>query len=218
MRGLFSTGGNAPALVLSFDRSAAASEARVIQSELSSKLMEPVHMAVEPGETIDLLMLEKPGAAVILLLTKDVFADQAAVHEVYHAIKNDAAVVPICVAGRGYDYASASSMLSNLTASWASPQEEADVHATLLSVVPNTISIDWRPEGGDNQTAAAVAEAAARIGLHRTEAHHQSTELLKLQSTAKLPKPWKRRHSHTPKAPGPPASTSTTFASTEVNV
>ena len=172
-----------PVIVVSFDRSAAGPDARLIQFELAAKLCEPVHMGEEAGQTVDLSLLERPGSALVLLLTKGVLADNAAMAEAYQAIKHGCVVVPICVAGRGYDYSTASGALASLDALWAPEEEAPRVPGALLSVIPNTISVDWRPEGGQNQTAAAVAEVAERIGAHRVQTRLHAAHSHRLSST-----------------------------------
>jgi len=160
------------AAVVSYERGAMFADARVIQSELSIGLRRPV-FAGERGEAI--AEIDKgigedgeASTALVLLLSQGVLADQDAMAEVYHAIQLHRLVVPVYVHSRGYNYAEARNAILEFNASWmrqtcSSPETGKEISAALIDVITNTIAVDWRPDGGYNQTAAAIEEITARI-------------------------------------------------------
>ena len=48
---------------------------------------------------------------LLLLQTRDTLTRPFVLAEIYHALTNDIPVVPVVIAGRGYDYAVASELL-----------------------------------------------------------------------------------------------------------
>lgn len=134
----------------------------------------------------------KASTALVLLLSQGVLADQDAMAEVYHAIQHDRLVVPVYVHSRGYIYSEARKAILEFKASWMRrlpPQEADEVTTVLLDVITNTIAVDWRPDGGQNQTAAAIQEIMSRIAVFRNE--HQRRQSLardSQQSTLMAPR------------------------------
>jgi len=92
-------------------------------------------------------------------------------------------MVPVCLIGRGYDYAAASSLLNNLAggmeanklAKLVEALEEMRVEgdpelgtlehlqATVSATLPRIIAVNWEPEGGKNQLEATVISIIGRL-------------------------------------------------------
>merc|ERR1711988_551976 len=49
---------------------------------------------------------------------------------------------------------------------WDKVEDKADMQAALLNVIPNTIAVDWKPDGTHNMMHAAVHEIEVRIKQH----------------------------------------------------
>jgi len=157
------------AAVVSYSRSGGTvANARVIQSELSARLEKPVYTG-DKGEALAALEAS-PECFVVLLLTRGVLADQEAMAEVYQGITLGRHVVPIYVHGGGYDYAAAHDAIVKFQPSWAT-SDATQVDAQLEDVITNMIAIDWRPDGGYNQTAAAIQELVARNNAFQEASH-----------------------------------------------
>ena len=144
-------------------------ESRVMQSQLGLRLKEAVYVGDKGGALNALEKSGKFGTALVLLLTKEVLEDDDAMAVAYHAIKCGSTLVPINLAGQGYDYGSAHASILKIQAEWLPEEEREAVPKALLNVLPNSICVDWRPNGGENQTKAAVEEVARRIDAARSE-------------------------------------------------
>ena len=101
-----------------------------------------------------------------MLLTKRVLVDPIALFEAWHALEIGLCVVPVMIAGAGYDYAEAAAAYSDLQASLDKARPGAaqklqeklpsgttidDVGAKLHASLTAIIAISWSPAGSKNQ-------------------------------------------------------------------
>ena len=163
----------------------ALNDARIMQTELAMKLGQLV-TTVSPDD----VALTEANAAnrderrpVAVLLTKNLLQEPATLLELYNASRLGLDMVPVCLIGRGYDYAAASSLLNNLAggmeanklAKLVEALEEMRVEgdpelgtlehlqATVSATLPRIIAVNWEPEGGKNQLEATVISIIGRL-------------------------------------------------------
>ena len=91
----------------------ALNDARVLQTEMAMKLGRLVSINMPDGSQTK---MASNAEAMGVLLTKNLLFEPAALFEIYQAAEQGKTIIPLCLIGRGYDYAGASSHLSNLEA------------------------------------------------------------------------------------------------------
>ena len=197
--------GRATALIVC-DWGAAAADARVLQSALAMALLKPVlvlgefedsdpkvmrllhgqddiavgttHCATQtqPAYFCCLHLYRDAAICAVLLLTENVLADTVAMRAAAEAARFDHLLVPVLLSSRGYSYEKAVPALRELQLPGFAAAELDPMRNKLLEVLPNTIAVDWRPEGGANGTAAAANEIVGRInGRPRTQRRRSSS-------------------------------------------
>ena len=170
-----------PALHLVCNTGEALTEARVLQTELAIRMDRLVTTSNLTGAPDT---MAHNAEAVVVLLSRHVLHEPAALMEIYNAVQQGKPVVPICLMGRGYDFKDAQAHLSDLEAR-LDPQKLAELRqalgglasdapvpkivsvgelqAALLATLPRIIAVNWEPESGKHQLDAAVANVLARL-------------------------------------------------------
>jgi hypothetical protein len=91
----------------------ALNDARVLHIEMAMKLGRLVSINMPDGSQTK---MASNAEAMGVLLTKNLLFEPAALFEIYQAAEQGKTIIPLCLIGRGYDYAGASNHLSNLEA------------------------------------------------------------------------------------------------------
>ena len=195
-----------PALHLVCNVNEALNEARVLQTELAMRLDRLVSTSV-PSSTGGLDMIAHDTEAMVVLLTKQVLHEPAALMEVYDAVQQAKPIVPICIFGRGYNFKEAQVHLSELETRM-DPQKLAklrmglemlssgapdnkpvsigELQAALLATLPRIIAVNWEPQGGKHQLDAAVTNVLGRLHAQQAEAPALKKTVLKVAPALRL--------------------------------
>jgi len=164
-----------PALHIVCNTNEALNDARVLQTETAMCLGKVVSTN---GSSVDMKDVE----AVAVLLTKEALYVPAVLVELFEAIVAEKTLVPVCLIGRGYDYASASlhladlapglgtdkldeldSLLDGLLDATGVPATVEALQLAICTTLPLLIAVNWEPEAGKNQLDAAVNNVVSRI-------------------------------------------------------
>ena len=159
----------------------ALTEARVLQTELAMRMDRLVSTSSLTGSQGTAVHRAE---AVVVLLSRHLLHEPAALMEIYGAVQQGKPIVPICLTGHGYDFKDAQAHLSDLEArldpgklaelrqalgGLASTGPDlktvsvGELQAVLLATLPRIIAVNWEPESGKHQLDAAVVNVQARL-------------------------------------------------------
>lgn len=164
-----------PALHILCNTDEALNDARVLQTETAMTLGKMVSTNGAPVDVDDV-------DAVAVLLTKNVLYDPGVLVQMYKGIVANLPLVPVCLIGRGYDYASASIHLADLAPglgadkyaeladrlekeldSEGKPATVEALQTAIAGTLPRIIAVNWEPEAGKNQLDATVNNVVSRV-------------------------------------------------------
>ena len=171
-------------------------DARVLQTEMAMKMgcLVSVTQGSDISSTTDtqgsedasarvLAIDESQGSeALVLLLTSTVLHEASFLLSVYRAIVHGKVIIPICIFGRGYEFAVAATHLSNLAESLdararsaletaldgeldaeGNPITVSSLGSKLHAVLSRIIAVHWDTVGTKNHLDAVVTSVASRI-------------------------------------------------------
>ena len=160
----------------------ALTEARVLQTELAMRMDRLVSTSSLTGSQVDTAVHR--AEAVVVLLSRHLLHEPAALMEIYGAVQQGKPIVPICLTGHGYDFKDAQAHLSELETrlgprklaelreglcalSSGTPDAKAvsigELQAALLATLPRIIAVNWEPQGGKHQLDSTVTNVLARL-------------------------------------------------------
>lgn len=163
-----------------------ASEARVLQEILARCLSRPLHLGgievdAASGTTSLAAVLKAQGVverversdACVILLTSSVLLQPVCLLEVYLALRLGKPLIPILLAGFGYQFATAMATLIATIEKLAHDEEALaavgcedaeEMEAVLQGAIVNLIAISWEPHQGEHHLSAVAAEVVRRLG------------------------------------------------------
>lgn len=203
------------AFFVSYFREEAGCIGRFLQTALQEQLQRPVFLDASDADVLDEIVAHGVARAecVLLLQTAGVLTRPWVLLELFEAVRRKLPVVPVCVAGGGYDFETARSFLHDLERQLdaANPgaveavrsrlaargERFSTLQRALSSTVPGIISVPFHPDGSDNHVAAVVRDIADKSARARRHSRPGLRELLgRLPSTASRAS--LRRHASTP--------------------
>jgi len=165
--------GATPIAFIAAHHSTTLGEARVLQTELAVQTRRTV---ITNTPDNDAIFEADRSQVVIFLLTAKVLEDPSLLYVVFRAAQEKKPIVPIYLAGHGYDFAAAEHFLANLESSLTAESFEVLIEAlgtasvqecksVLHSTIPNLIAVNWQPDSSQNLLEAMVKKVTTRLPL-----------------------------------------------------